>query len=261
MGETEALEVFRSTGLEPALAWAAPIAFAQTAEDYDEDRGHDQFIIGGHNFVYLRDLIDRCTANGKYVLAKDAPSTGRDILARGISASDFANMPTISPGQVARSDYDNSPGWASGGLRVVLQSFRFGRVDRIKWARPAKRRVASQDFLASVPLFDDVEYGLQSITGIPDDDHFDGTTLVVAHGYNPVTGQYEVFVGQSRIPQYRGDACWHWRALVLRGGASSSGLTKPTKPSLPGTAPSGQAEEIEMKLKKPRQGATGSNNE
>lgn len=261
MNESDARAALKNTGLESALRWAAPLAFAQTADDYDEDRGHDQFIIGGHNFVYLRDHLDRCTGNGRYVLAPDAPSDGRDFLGRGIPAEAFEQMPRIEPGQIARRDYQRSPGWAADGVRIVLQSFKFGQVDRIKWGRPAKKRVASQLYFTANTLFDDDDYGLESLPGIPDDDDFDGTTLVAAHSFNPVTGQYEIYVGQSRVPEFRGDACWYWRDPLLRGGTQPSESVQPVTPTLPGDAPSGQADEINVTLKRPRQRGNGSGND
>ena len=252
MNESAAREALDVTGLEAALLWAAPLAFSQTAEDYDEDRGHDQFIIGGHNFVYIRDHLDRCTGNGRYVLAPDAPNDGRDFLGRGIPADAFAQMPRLAPGQIARRDYQRSPGWAAGEVRIVLQSFKFGQVDRIKWGRPAKKRVASQLYVTENTLFDDDDYGLESLPGIPDDDDFNGTTLVAAHSFAPVSGQYELYVGQSRVPEFRGDDCWYWRVPLLRGGTGPSGSSETSTPKLPGDAPTGQADEINVRLKAPR---------
>ena len=53
--EDDALESLDRSGLLKVLEWAAPVAFARTGQDYDEEAGHDQMIIGSLNFVYLRD--------------------------------------------------------------------------------------------------------------------------------------------------------------------------------------------------------------
>lgn len=254
--EEEALESLDRSGLLNVLMWAAPVAFARTGQDYDEDAGHDQMIIGVHNFVYLRDLLDRATANGRYILPDGANNLGEDILGRGITPEAWRAMPQLPPGRVSRSDYKRSPGWAADGYRVLLQSFKYGGIDHIKWGErsEAKRCVASQSFITQDTLFTDEDFGLQTVAGIPGDDDFEGVTLVAAHSYEPLTGRFELYIGQSKNPEFRGDLCWHWRRLLLDGG-TAPGLTGGVLfPVLPGGAPSTQVEEIAVRIKKPQAG-------
>ncbi len=256
MTEEEAIDKLTRSGIGSLIKWAAPVAFTRTAQDYDDDAGHDQSIIGGHNFVYIRNLLDRGSGNGRYAQGPDTTGDGDDYLSRGIPPEAFLSMPSIPPGLIARSDYQQSPGWASGDLRVLLQSYKLGNIDKIRWVRPAKRKVATQRFAADIPLFEDEDFGLQSLPGIPDDDNFEGTTLVIAHASNPLSGQFELFVGLSKNPLYRGDSCWHWRQRLLSGGAPTTGLTAPTSRDMPGNAPTGEAEEIPVRLRQPRKRGT-----
>jgi len=157
---------------------------------------------------------------------------------------------------ITRCNFRQSPGWAVNGYRVLLQSFTFGRVDNIKWVlrSDAKRRVAAQVFITQDTLFDDADFGLEFLQGVPDDADFTGITLVVAHAFNPITKQYEFYVGQSKNPEYPGDACWHWRRLLLAGGSQVGGVI-PVGPSLlPGDAASADADEISVRIKRPSTG-------
>lgn len=248
----DALENLGQSGLLEVLSWAAPVAFARTGQDYDEDAGHDQMIIGVHNFVYLRDLVDRATANGRYALPDGASSLGEDILERGITPGARQSMPRLAPDRIVRSDYQRSPGWAKDGYRVLLQSFKYGEVDHIKWGQrsEAKRRVASQSFIAQDTLFSDDDFGLETIAGIADDDDFEGVTLVAAHSYDPITGKFELHIGQSKNSEFWGDSCWYWRHQLLDGGMPPELTGRSLPPVLPGDAPSTQVEEINVRLKK-----------
>ena len=254
--EDDALESLDHSGLLKVFRWAAPVAFARTGQDYDEDAGHDQMIIGVHNFVYLRDLLDRATANGRYTLPDGANNLGEDILGRGITPEALRAMPQLPPGRVSRSDYKRSPGWAADGYRVLLQSFMYGGIDHIKWGErsKAKQCVASQSFITQDTLFTDEDFGLQTVAGIPGDDDFEGVTLVAAHSYEPLTGRFEFYIGQSKNPEFRGDSCWHWRRLLLDGGTAPGLTGGGFSPVLPGGAPSTQVEEITVRIKKPQAG-------
>ena len=254
--EDDALESLGRSGLLEVLKWAVLVAFARTGQDYDEDAGHDQMLIGVHNFVYIRDLLDRATANERFVLPEGASKLGEDVLGRGITPEALRTMPSIPPGRIRRSDYQHSPGWVADGYRVLLQSFKYVEVDHINWGQrsDAKRRVASQAFITQGVLFSNADFGLESIVGIPDDDEFEGVTLIAAHSYEPITGKFELYIGQSKNSEFRGDSCWHWRRQLLDGDTSSK-LTGWGLPSvLPGNAPSMHVEEIAVRLKKAQTG-------
>lgn len=253
--QEDAINSLSRSGLRDLLTWAAPVAFAHTNDLYDEDAGHDQGVVGFLNFKHLCDLLDRATANGRFTLGGDVDGTGADVLGRGITPAALQAMPSLGPGAVSRSDYKRSPGWSADGYRVLLQSFTFGKIDAIKWARRsnAKQEIASQ----TVPekgatLFDVEDYGLEYVASVPDGTDFEGLTLIAAHAYNPVTGQYEVYIGQSKNPDYRGDSCWHWRARLLSGGTPTGGLLVDVSPVLPGDAASSEVEDIDIQIRKPR---------
>lgn len=254
--EDEAIASLRESGVLDVLTWAAPAAFAATDQIYDEDAGHDQGVIGYLNFKHLKDLMDRATSNGRFVLGEDVDGTGSDVLERGILPEVFRSMPSLPTEAIARSDYQQSPGWAAEGYRVLLQSFTFGRIDDIKWVQrsDAKRRVASQHFIGENTLFDDADFGLESIPGIPDDDDFVGLTLVAAHAFNPTTKQFELYIGQSKNPAYPEDSCWHWRQLLLSGGTPMGGTGMAVPPALPGDAASTDVDDVVVRIKKPLTG-------
>ncbi|MEV4991617.1 hypothetical protein [Pseudarthrobacter sp. LMD1-1-1.1] len=252
--EDDALTSLRDSGLLNLLNWAAPAAFAATDQIYDEDAGHDQGVIGYLNYKHLTDLMDRATGNGRFELGEDVEGTGSDVLARGIAPEAFRSMPSLTSKAIARNNYRQSPGWAADGYRVLLQSYVFGRVDDIKWGKrsDAKRRVASQAFIGQEALFDNADFGLQHIPGIPDGDGFAGLTLVAAHAFNPVTKQFELYIGQSKNPVFPMDTCWHWRHLLLSGGTPAGGLGLPVSPAPLGDAASIDVDDVVVRMKKPR---------
>jgi hypothetical protein len=249
--QDDALSSLTRSGLRPALEWAAPIAFARTGNDYDEDAGHDQAIIGLHNFVYMRDLLDRSSGNGRYAVDPAANGKGRDFLGRGIPPEALVAMPAIADGTIMRRDYQGSAGWAADGHRILLQSFKFGGIDKIKWGQrsEAKRTVASQLYVGGTPLFEDEDFGLESLPGVPDDQDYDGLTLVAAHGYDPTTSQFELYVGQSKNPEFRGDGCWHWRTLLLSGGADVVAPILDVNGPLPGAPAGASVDDVEIRPK------------
>lgn len=165
-------------------------------------------------------------------------------------------MPQLAGDAVMRSNYRQSPGWAIDGFRVLLQSYTFGKIDDIKWVQrsDAKRRVASQQFIGDAALFDDDEFGLESIQGIPDDDDFAGVTLVAAHAFNPTTKQFELYIGQSKNPEYPQDSCWHWRVKMLSGGTPIGGVSTAIAPVLPGDGASTDVEDVPVRIRRSRAG-------
>lgn len=228
------------------------MAFAATDQLYDEDQGHDQGVVGYLNFKHFRDLIDRATANGRFTLGEGLDNLGEDFLKRGITPEAFDSMPNLPADAVSRRDYKQSAGWAIEGFRVLLQSYPFGKIDEIKWVKrsDAKRRVADQLFVGDSTLFDDEEFGLESVMGIPDDDDFAGVTLIAAHAFNPTTKQFELFIGQSKNPEYPGDSCWHWKKLLLSGGTPIGGAGLPVAPRMPSGGASTDVEDVPVRIKR-----------
>ena len=253
--EDDALDALRDCGLIDALTWAAPVAFARTGQDYDDDAGHDQMVIGTLNFVYIRDLLDRVTSNERYALADDDDDKrGLDLVERGITPEAFKAMPSLPAGHITRHNYKGSPGWASGEYRVLLQSYKVGKIERINWSQHsnAKKQVASQWFSGRGLLEPLADYEFEGVNGIPDDDGFEGTTLVAAHAYNPSTGAFELYIGQSKNPTDRHDSCWHWKHLLLSSGPIGVKSALVTPPALPGDGASTVVDDVDVQIKKPR---------
>jgi len=249
--EDDAMTALHASGLLDAVKWGAPAAFAATDQLYDEDQGHDQGVIGYLNFKHLRDLLDRATANGRFKLAEGVGGLGEDFLKRGVTPETFASMPIVPADSIARRDYRQSPGWAIEGYRVLLQSYPFGKIDEIKWLQrsDAKKRVADQLFVGDSTLFDDDDFGLESIPGIPDDDDFVGVTLIAAHAFNPTTKQFELYIGQSKNPEHPGGTCWHWKKLLLSGGTPIGESGLPVAPRMPSGGASTDVEDVSVRIR------------
>jgi hypothetical protein len=239
--EDDALAALRETGLLDVLKWGAPVAFDAT----------DQGVVGYLNFKHLKDLIDRATSNGRFKLGEGLGSNGADVLERGITPDAFYSMPRLEPDAVVRHDYNQSPGWVAGGYRVLLQSYPFGKIDDIKWGQvsSAKRQAAEQFFNDGNTLFSPEDFGLETLSGIPDDD-FDGVSLIAAHAFNPATKQFELYIGLSKNPGYVGDACWHWKTLLLSGGSPMGGTSAPIVPTMPGGGASVDVEDVPVRIKR-----------
>lgn len=251
--EDDVIRSLGEAGFLDVLKWAAPAAFAATNQIFDEDAGHDQAVVGTLNYKHLQDHLDRATSNGRFSLGEEVEGVGGDVLERGIPPQVFRSMPVLAANAVTRSNYRRSPGWAVGGFRVLLQSFTFGGIDDIKWGQrsDAKRQVASQHFVDDGALFDDEEFGLESIDGIPDDDDFAGVTLVAAHAFNPTTKQYELYLGQSKNPANPGERCWHWCVKLISGGTPVGGFGSVTPPAQPMGGASTDVEDVPVRIKRP----------
>lgn len=251
---SDAIASLEASGLRHVLIWAAPAAFTATDQLFDEDQGHDQGVIGYLNFKHLTDNIDRATSNGRFALGPDVTSRGDDFLKRGITPAAFRAMPSIPAGAITRSNYKQSPGWAADGYRVLLQSYPFGKVDEIKWVQrsDAKREIAAQLYIGDSTLFDDADYGLESVEGIPDDDTFVGITLIAAHSFDPTTKQFELYIGQSKNPEYPRDTCWHWKVSLLASNEPNGTVELPVAPVTPTGGASTDVEDIPVRIRKPR---------
>lgn len=233
--------------------WAGRIAYGRVFQDFDEEAGHDQAIVGSLGYKYLINLLDRAGGCGKYALPEGtSPEAGLDLLRAGITDEAFDDMPPFTPGSIIRSNFNGSPGWASGNIRWLLQSYNFGEIDRISWSQKSetKRRVAqhpsSEDPNA---LFTLADLGLEE-EGLVEDLDFTGKTLVLAHAFDRATGSFEMYLGRSRETVSRGDTPWHWRHLVAFGGPGAAPLgTMDETPDLPGTPASSDVEDTPVRLR------------
>ncbi|WP_041452308.1 hypothetical protein [Hoyosella subflava] len=252
IAKVDAIRSLTASGFLDVLKWAAPVAFAATDQLYDEDQGHGQGFVGFVNFTHFKDLVDRATANGRFKLGDGLAGLGEDVLKRGITPEAFGSMPRLPAGAVVRRDYRQSPGWAIEGYRVLLQSYPFGKIDDIKWAQRSdvKKRVADQFFVGDAELFSHEELGLESVPGVPDDDGFAGVTLIAAHAFNPATKQFQIYIGQSKNPEYADNSCWRWRTLLLSGGTPAGGTDLPASLSMPRGGASADVEDVPVRIKR-----------
>jgi hypothetical protein len=251
--ENDIFAALKAASVIDLLDWASTTAFARVAQDYDEDAGHDQSVAGFLAYKYLLDLLDRATSSGKYALPEGASADhGRDILRQGISTEAFEAMPRLDPDFINRSNFNGSPGWAFGDVRWLLQSCRFGDIDKLIWGQKSdsKLQVANQPFIdADTVLFDFADLDMDEPETVAIDE-FVGSTLILAHAFNRENGSFEVYIGRSRAPEHWGDGPWHWRRLIVSGGTGGAGggMT-PEGPKLPGTPPSTEVEDAVVKLR------------
>ncbi|MGD8168563.1 hypothetical protein ACEXOS_015180 [Herbiconiux sp. P16] len=254
-------ELEANTVLE-LLPWAADTTFKRVAQDYDKPAGHKQTVVGVLAYTYLQDLLDRATSCGEYALPANINSTkGVDLLREGITQEAFEAMPRIDPALISRSDYNGSPGWATGSTRWLLQSFPFGGIDKIQWSQKSlsKQIVADQPYISpdeTLVGWDElgVEEGVAATI-----DEFVGTTLVLAHGFERESGAFEMYLGRSRTRAHRGESPWHWKRLVIRGGGYVPEIKIPAEPLLPGNPPVRDEADADVRLRRPDLGeSTGS---
>ena len=251
--ENDLFAALQTSGVIDLLDWASTTAFARVAQDYDEEAGHDQAVVGFLAYKYLLDLLDRATSSGKYALPVGASAGhGRDIIRLGISAEAFDSMPRLDPDLIKRSNFNGSPGWAFGDVRWLLQSYHFGEIDKLIWGQKSdsKLQVANQPYVtADTALFDFADLGMDTPETVALDE-FVGSTLILAHAFNRETGAFEVYIGRSRAPEHWGDGPWHWRRLIITGGTGRPVEGRHAEGSvLPGTPPSADVQDADVKLR------------
>lgn len=251
--QEEVLQALEEAGVVDLFEWVGQTASWRLLQDFDEDAGHDQAVIGTLGYKYLINLFDRASGSGRFALPEGAAAEdGLDLVRAGVTQEAFEAMPRFEPGSIFRSNFNGSPGWAQDGIRWLLQSYRFGKIDKIAWTKKSdtKRRVAQYPFFQdSDALLTYADFGLDE-EDFPSDLGFEGKTLVLAHSFDRATGAYEIYLGRSRDSGGRGENPWYWRYLVASGG-SDGGLreTGDALPVLPGTPASAQAEDLKVRLR------------
>lgn len=249
----EVLQALEEAGIIDLFEWVGQTASWRLLQDFDEDAGHDQAVIGTLGYKYLLNLFDRASGSGRFALPEGAaPEEGLDSVRSGVTQEAFESMPRFEPGSIIQSNFNGSPGWAHSGIRWLLQSYRFGKIDKIAWTKKSetKRRVARFPFFQdSDALLTYADFGLNE-EDFPTDLGFEGKTLVLAHAFDRTTGAYEMYLGRSRDSGGRGENPWYWRYLVASGG--SDGDLREVGgvfPDLPGKPASAQAEDLKVRLR------------
>jgi hypothetical protein len=250
--ESETLKELEAGRSLELIRWVGRWVFWRVNKDFDPDAGHDQAVIGLLAYKYSCDMFDRLAAAGKYKLPYGEPvERGLDLLATGLNPDAFNEFLALDRSQIKRNDYVGSPGWSVGGIRWVLQSMAYGEVDKINWndKSETKRTVGRQHFdYGSATLWEagDEGFDLAQDFDVP----FDGTTFVLAHGFDGERGDYEMYFGRSRASDQPGDGPWHWRKPVARGGFGSPDrpANEPTN-RLPGIPPVPIAPDASVRLR------------
>ena len=250
--ETETLQQLEDSRSLELIRWVGRWVFWRVNKDFDPDAGHDQAVIGLLAYKYACDLFDRLASAGRYKLPEGEPTErGLDLLATGLNPDAFSDFLTLDRSQIQRNDYAGSPGWSVGTIRWVLQSMPYGEIDRINWndKSETKQTVGRQHFdYGHGTLW---EPGDEDFELAPDPDlPFEGTTFVLAHGFDGERGDYEMYFGRSRASDQPGEGSWHWRKPVARGGFGSPDrpTDEPTS-RLPGTPPVPIAPDASVRLR------------
>ena len=227
------IETLDGAGVLAGIRWAFLSAVERVMEEYSEAAGHDATWAGVTRFIYFRDRLDRVFSCRRYTIPKDVDGDpGLDILQAELSERDIATLPALSPSMVVRSDLNGSPGWAYEGVRWLLASSAFGKLDELPWPQKSgtKQYVAKQPTEDSnePTLFDyfaaDEKAGLTTLmTTSP---KLDLRTLVIGHSLDAEHGGRELVVGQPRLNTGGGSA-WYWKHDLLQSPPSNGGRLRP----------------------------------
>ena len=95
---------------------------------------------------YLRDRLDyRVFACGKYALATGGDgSVSQDLLHAELTERDVATMPHLVPDLVGTAELNGSPGWAWQGLRWLLASCAYGKIEQLPLASEESYQTAGR---------------------------------------------------------------------------------------------------------------------
>jgi hypothetical protein len=158
---------------------------------------------------------------------------------------------------VDRRDLNNSPGWSTANWRWLLASYKFGQVDKIAWPERSKTKqlVAQQPhdeddgglfLLSALP-------GITPTESLPEAKRELRRTLVLAHAMDPVTNEFELFLGRTRWNADGGHA-WAWRVDLTtwpRGRGQGGVPHQPVDPFLPD---GGRVEDAKVRVRRPTRG-------
>ncbi|MFJ1669331.1 hypothetical protein ACIOK4_23590 [Streptomyces bottropensis] len=203
-------------GVLAGITWAATSAYADTMRIYDPRKGHKPGTIGYVAHGLICDRMDRVFSCGDYLLPAGMPaSAGMEAVREGLDPEDADAMPQLPPDLVSYAPLNTSPGWLFGTRRWLLQSFEFGKVRKIPWARKSetKRRVAShpdpdppEDLFSAGVLVMDGYLDMPAVIDPEEDDGID--TFVLAHSIHEELRTRELFFGRPNLVRRKS---WHWR--------------------------------------------------
>lgn len=220
--KTELIARLEGSGILDGIRWAYSSAVSRTLADYSEEAGYDAAWLGSTRYTLFRDRLDRVFSCGKYALqAGDDAATGLDLVHVELSELDVETMPSIRPDLVQRADLNHSPGWFFEGLRFLIASAEFSKIEDLPWPQksPTKQAVARQPTPDPPPtLFDGLPAEEVASLVAMVDETLDVDTFVVAHSLDPVSQKRELVFGRPRLNEGGGGA-WHWHENLLDGQA------------------------------------------
>lgn len=232
--KTDLIAKLQASEILNGIRWAYASAVSRTLADYSEDAGHDTAWLGNTRYILFRDRLDRVFSCEKYGLqAGEDSAAGLDLVRIELTERDIKAMPSIEPGLVRRSDLNRSPGWFAEGLRFLIASAEFGKIDALPWPRksPTKQAVASQASPEPLPTLFDV-LAEDEIAGLATlvDETLDVETFVVAHSLDAVGHKRELVFGRPRLNEGGGDA-WYWYENLLNVPTQPGGRQNAPQPT------------------------------
>lgn len=218
-------------GILNGIRWAYRSAARQVSEDYSEESGHTAGWVGNTRYVLFQDRLDRVFSCGRYGLNVDVhPNQGQDVVFASLTQDEIETLPLIDPKLVQRSNLNHSIGWSFSGIRWLLASGPFGKLDAIRWDRRSRTKmlVAQQRNVDpnQASLFEDLpeESTPEWIDAVttPDLAELDQLTLVIGHSQNIMTWRSEMGIGIPRLA-HDGSA-WNWFEDLLTTPPTTGGI-------------------------------------
>nr|WP_225954170.1 hypothetical protein [Kibdelosporangium phytohabitans] len=221
------------------VRWAFQSAVDRSLQEFSEADGHDNALLGNIRYTLFRDRLDRVFSCERYAVRAGDVDADLDQLYDKLSDRDIDTMPRLDPSLVIRSDLSGSPGWVHDGLRFLLASCDYGKIDKLRWDRKSfiKQQVAKQrgPYPLQSTLFEGCPPeelgGLEAVLAASR--QLDVPTYVVGHSLSALTQQYELVLGS---PQMNGDGGppWRWRHNLLDGQLAGGGRRGSSTPLPPG---------------------------
>ncbi|GAA3733565.1 hypothetical protein [Salinactinospora qingdaonensis] len=214
--QEQVLEDLSADGVVDAITWAQRSTYRRVLADLSREAGYKNSSIGTAAYDVMVDRLDRVCQCGPFEPDPDAPEGGSDVLYEGLHTDEQLERWLLPSGQVVRDDANGSQGWRSGRWRWLRASFKFDKIDEIRWPTKSftKQRVAQQPYPEEDALFSVEELEeLGGMTAAFSLEEF-RETLVLAHSADIITGQTQLFLGRPRW-NVDGGPAWHWRHDLL----------------------------------------------
>ncbi|WP_146363866.1 hypothetical protein [Arthrobacter yangruifuii] len=231
---------FGEAGILNGIRWAYRSAARQVSEDFSEECGHTAGWVGNTRYVLFRDRLDRVFSCGRYVLSEDVHSgEGRDIVFASLTQDEIETLPLIDPNLVQRSNLNHSIGWSFSGIRWLLASGPYGKLDTIRWDRRSRTKTIvaqqrnvdpNQASLFEVLPEESTPEWIDAVA-TPHLADLDQLTLVISHSQDIMTWRSEMGIGIPCLA--RDGSAWNWYEDLLTTPPTKGGvrLAQPSNPA------------------------------